>query len=74
MEAADFPVGWVSLAYWAICSLQKGIAYDNYPPFFLIGAVIMCGTDLLVLGNPLDGASLSSSFAWTSHSRAPYLS
>ena len=34
-EAADFPVGRVRSAYRALCSPQKGIAYDNYPPFFL---------------------------------------
>jgi len=34
-EAADCPVGWVQSADRALCSPQKGIAYDNDPPFFL---------------------------------------
>ena len=40
---------------------------------FLTGAVIIHGADQLVLGNPLDGPSPTSSFAWPSHSRALYL-
>lgn len=34
-EAADFHVSGVHLAYWALCSLQKGVLYDNYPSFVL---------------------------------------
>jgi len=34
-EAADFPVGWVRSADRALCCPQKGITYDNDPPFFL---------------------------------------
>jgi len=43
--------------------------------FFLAKAVVICGTDRLVLGDPLDGSSSSptSSVAGPSHSRAPYL-
>ncbi|KAK4816392.1 hypothetical protein QYF61_016709 [Mycteria americana] len=49
-ETADFPGGWIWSAYWALCSPQKRIAYDNYPPFFLTEAVVIRGTRWLTLG------------------------
>ena len=43
--------------------------------FFLVEAVVIRGSDRLVLGNPLDGSSPTptSSVAGPTHSRAPYL-
>lgn len=34
-EAVDFPVSRVLTAYWALCSPQKGVTYDNYLTFIL---------------------------------------
>ena len=43
-QAVDFHVRWVQSAYQALCSLQKGITYDNDPPFFLSrGSRKTCG-------------------------------
>jgi len=41
--------------------------------FSLAGAVVVCGADLLIRGNPLNGPSPASSFAGPSHFKALYL-
>ena len=67
-------MGWVQSAYRALCSPQKGITYDNYPPFFLSRGSRNTWGWLTCPGTPLDGASSSPTYsvAGPSHSRALY--
>lgn len=51
-DATGFPKKWSQSAYWAFCSHQKGVSYNN-PPFFFMEGVLILGT-----GNNLSNTSM----------------
>ena len=73
MEAADFLNKWVWPAYWAFCSPQKRLSYNNDPSFFLMEVVLMQGVGQLNLGNTsnLDGPPFSPLLGSTSRASWP---
>ena len=51
-EAADFPKKWVRSAYWAFCSPQKRVSYDNNLSFLVYMKVVLTqGIGQLNLGD-----------------------